>query len=476
MPAEPASVIRPAATATPWADDLLRACRFVPPGRVNIVALDGLRERLGRRWPELEGTVHAVLERLLRAQLGERDVFARLAPTEYLVVSTALPAEAAQLRCLKIVEALHRHFLGESDIGRIAIRTRLRETADGPEFEEVTAVAVLARHRAAARRRPAATGLRAGTHGAGGTISQPAAAPEPAPAFVPGGPAEGPAPAETVAPPATAPEAEPEEDAFSDPGGPIPHFDEEVPPRTRLSEVLYAPMWDLRAQVVSTYYCVTRRQSTRRRADGLAPAAEDWLERARLDFETLRHALFVLGNLPAGEGRPMLALPIHYETVATTRWRRVYVGFARTAPRRIRQNLLIELCGVPAGITPGRMLEMVGILRPFCRALLVRLSGDERDLMPYALRGVHAVGLDLDETGGSDTEIAALLDRLARAAERRSLWTYIHNARRSTIVLAAAAAGVRHVGGAAVADLDSAPRPIRRYGWDHFIGRLAQAA
>jgi hypothetical protein len=497
-----AATARPAFKPAPMLQDILAACRSMPPGLVNLICLDSLRERLGSRWPALEDKVHSVLERMLRQQLSDREIFARHSATEYIVVSTTLSPEAAQLRCLKLTEALHHHFLGDGNTGRIVIKSGLRAGEGGQAFEELSVETLVARRRAAqeaaaaAHRAPiprlvaeeddiriapqlrpspsddpeAEAGLALRTSFAGAArdgVDEVDAAQRSA--------SEAP---EADSGPLAEDIAEPEDDVFSNPALPIPRFVEDEQPPTRVTDFLYAPFWDLKTQVLSTYFCISKRTLQNQVAqDGLSVSSgEDWLDRARIDLETLRHVLFVLNNLLTNGVRSVMALPVHYETLATARWRRVYVGFALTIPRRIRQHLTLELCGLPAGITPGRLLDIVSILKPFSRALLVRLPPDSRDLAAYCGLGAHAIGLDLDFVVGGDEEIEVLMERLAKEAERKQLWTYLHNARKPGVVLAAAAAGIRYVDGESVGGLADTPRQFQRYTWDDLVARIKQPA
>jgi hypothetical protein len=77
---------------------------------------------------------------------------------------------------------------------------------------------------------------------------------------------------------------------------------------------------------------------------------------------------------------------------------------------------------------------------------------------------------------GGDEEIETLMERLAKEAERKQLWTYLHNARKPGVVLAAAAAGIRYVDGESVGGLADTPRQFQRYSWDDLVARIKQPA
>lgn len=464
--------------------DLLASSAVLRPGQINVIDIGSLRNRLGSRWPALEERVHAAADTILRQSLSENDVVSRCGRTEYLVISASLPPEAAQLRCVKIAEALYRHFLGEGHAGPISIQTAVGHNADGPIFERSTSEEIVARHRArattaqppmAAESRPTETG----------PIVTPSDAPDPRPpaaadlatrsdALSPGAPAQD-VSDDGLGPPA-AHAAEEDDDAFSNRDLPLPRFVEDERPADPCAAFLYTPFWDLQQQTLASYFCSAAPiEELMGRGGDFAPA-EEALALARRDLATLKHALFYLSDMIRVDSHCVLALPVQFETLANPRWRRVYVSFALSSPRRLRQHLTMELCGLPEGVTQGRVLDMVNMLKPFCRAVLVRFPLSVKSFGMYSGMGIHAVGADLAGCFLSEEDTIIAISRFVAEANKVRLASYLHNVNGPNLAMAAFAAGTRYIDNDAISHTAATPQQLQRYSWSDFIARTKLSA
>src|SRR5690349_17441499 len=54
-------------------------------GKVNVVSVDAILERLGPRWPQRRDQVYDHVEKTLEKHLGLRGYFARVSETDYLI-------------------------------------------------------------------------------------------------------------------------------------------------------------------------------------------------------------------------------------------------------------------------------------------------------------------------------------------------------------------------------------------------------
>src|SRR5690606_10326181 len=136
-------------------------------------------------------------------------------------------------------------------------------------------------------------------------------------------------------------------------------------------QLAYMPLWDLRLQVLSAYFCSPREEPRSREIREMHEAEAGRL--ALTDLLVMREGLVELVALLSAGGRSIVTLPVHFETLARARLRQIYLDFALAIPRNVRQYLAIELCGLPDGVAHGRLLEMINMIRPFCRAVFVRL-------------------------------------------------------------------------------------------------------
>ncbi len=106
---------------------------------------------------------------------------------------------------------------------------------------------------------------------------------------------------------------------------------------------VYRPIWDLGKEVLSTFLYVHVPN----------PANSPPLDQAETDLEALDNVVNDLSDIVQSGRKLLLALPVHYETLASSLHRRLYLRLCRTLPRAQDALLLFELVDVPEGIPPA---------------------------------------------------------------------------------------------------------------------------
>jgi hypothetical protein len=96
--------------ATEVLERLSPAC--VAAGRVNLIDIDAVAEALGPRWRTGKSKVYDHIEDVLRGALGDDGYFARVSPTDFLVVQPQAGEFAAQALCFRAFEEIWSHLLG----------------------------------------------------------------------------------------------------------------------------------------------------------------------------------------------------------------------------------------------------------------------------------------------------------------------------------------------------------------------------
>jgi hypothetical protein len=111
--------------------ELLRA------GKVNIIALDAVVERLGKRWASRSEHVHRHVQTVLDRQLGLQGFSLRVSDTDYLVCQPQLGRLTAQASCIRLLREILRHFLGEIDLPEVDVHEVSRISAEGVDARRV---------------------------------------------------------------------------------------------------------------------------------------------------------------------------------------------------------------------------------------------------------------------------------------------------------------------------------------------------
>ncbi|MGZ9113459.1 MAG: hypothetical protein ACXW3K_02455 [Brevundimonas sp.] len=89
-----------------------QASGMLEEGRINLIGLDAIAERLGDKWEVRQEQIYDHVERSLTRHLEGSGFFQRVSPTDYLVVQPGLGKFNAQVSCLRYLRELLNHFLG----------------------------------------------------------------------------------------------------------------------------------------------------------------------------------------------------------------------------------------------------------------------------------------------------------------------------------------------------------------------------
>lgn len=106
-------------------------------GKINVIALDAIVERLGERWPARSEHVHRHVQAVLERQLGLQAYSLRVSDTDILVCQPQLGRLAAQASCIRLLREILRYFLGEIDLPEIDVHEVTSLSTEGVEARRV---------------------------------------------------------------------------------------------------------------------------------------------------------------------------------------------------------------------------------------------------------------------------------------------------------------------------------------------------
>jgi hypothetical protein len=298
----------------------IQASPMLSEGRVCLLGLDAVRERLGARWDGRRDMVYEHLQATLRRQLGVHGFFLRISETDFLVAQPGVSRQAGQAYCLNVLREVLTYFLGEALLADIVVH----------EVNSIDGGHIGARQL-----------------DAGALEAQAAAAPA------------------AATPRAAQPSATISQDRWTP-------FVSQDGRRLRASCQL-EPVFQLK-----TYgrigYRMTRRVLQLPAETPLAPAELRSLtapDVERIDFAVLARGLNRLQQ-EEGDRQPSLILPVSYGTLVSKRGRATLVEFFRAAQANVQQGLICEVCDIE-GVPPGALLAATSLMRPFCLFITGRL-------------------------------------------------------------------------------------------------------
>lgn len=373
-------------------------------GRVNLIHLDQVRSRLGKRWAAIADRVDGIVRRAIEQHLDLRDVYTTLRGHRYLIVFVELPPVEAGLKCAAIREEINRRLMGE-ETGAVSIGVQTASAVlDGTlEFVDVPTVPDM--------------------------LAQLYA--------LTGAPAESPPQAET-------PDA-----------GPLDGV-----------QIVYRPMWDVGRNIVSTFVyvpAVERGRGNLAIGEDCISGIEDPSVCRELDLLILRRAIADLVGLAERRQKLLLVAPIHFESLATLARRESYLEVCRIIPSDLAPYLIFELVGAPDGVPQSRLLELTSALKPYCRSVLLRVSLADPVFRPAGDTGVGVVGVSLTGLRWSEKRLMAAFDRFCEGAQKAGLSTYVQGLRTMSMTTAAVAAGFGYIDGDTVMSVVDEPPGIFKF-------------
>ena len=406
--------------------DLLAQPQLLSTGRVHMINLDRVRDRLGSAWPAQRRRVHQATDRIIDRHLGGRDVQFRAGDGEYIIVFADLDRTAAKLVCAKIAEELHRLFLGDPDLQDVTVATAVG-SVDGTMLYEHDSVADL---------------------------------------LVEAGRTSGGDPAEDAAGGGGAPEVGDKETALR---------------RLRLAgqefdriDTMYRPVWDVQRQVISTYMCTpVRHFPDGSMLEGVAALAGigEVHRLARINADAVIDTAEILDELFRNKFRLMVSIPVCFETLATRRTRLDYIGLCRSVPDYLRRFISFELLRFPPGVPNGRMSELINDLRPFCRWTFLRVDLKQTSFASLVGTGLTGVSALVPSDRATEARTMDDLNGFVAAAERAHLHTCVVGIVSTSLALAARGAGITFIAGDRIGRLEEMPQHMLRFEWQDLFLR-----
>jgi hypothetical protein len=370
-------------------------------GCVNVIKFDAIKAEAGRRWEKIGGAVAAQLESLLRQKLGPSDFFVGLNDAAVLVSMPASDPESCQVLCLRVAHELHTSFLGTCKIGQLQIACAVGWNDDQIVVADIQGENLIR------------LALRAGLD-CGGEAS--------------------PQPPRSVA---TAPRAA---------GAPSLHQEK------------FLPLWDAQKEAITAHRCVTMS------ALGAGKGSASTTFRAELGatLSRIQHAsLSLTQHLEAGD-RFLMFVAVSYDIMASPIGRMEIASACRGLSSSLRPYLVFEISDLPYGVPQSRLLELVGALRPFCRAVAGQLPARVVSYGDYHCAGLAAIGLSLIPSGVGSAGMEDDVFKLCAAAKRFHVMSFVWNAVTAEMACWAREQGVNFISGPVIGPPVAEPSAVRR--------------
>ena len=301
--------------------DQLKGTDVLAEGKVCLVSLESIRERMGPRWAARREMVHDYATQTLRRQLSSRDFFLRISDVDYLVAQPAVSRLAGQAYCLNALREILTYFLGEALTADIVVREVVL-IGDGEVQARRLDVAAVEAAELAERSHHRASAARAAL-------------------------------------------------TSQDRWTPFVTQDGRA---ARASSQL-EPVFQLKT-FARIGYRMSRRVLQLPSETPLSAAEQRKLtgiDIEKIDFATLARGLNRLQQDDDGERLPSLILPVSFATLSSQRGRTTLTEFFRAARSTVQRGLICEVCDIE-GVPPSALLAATSLIHPFCLFVIGRLA------------------------------------------------------------------------------------------------------
>jgi hypothetical protein len=377
----------------------------IASGLVNIISVDAIRERSGDRWPKKREQVEAFVERTFARLSQPGDMLVALNEAEFVTVQPNASATTALSISANILKESLAFFLGK------AAREDLRL------FQVATFV-------------DGALGLRPVL---GAALDKALEAEPPAPA---------------------ARQAQGSGSQFPA----VPPCDDlhwETVRRVRLISppdveldlaITPEPTWNVGAKVVASFLLrpVTSLASVGRPARVVSASDLSPNMAGEAAIATIAYAAEMIAQRGV---RVALHAPVGLNATSYSASRFRLLNALRELPEQVRRFLILEIVEISEGLPQSRLTEVVGMLGPYCRAVLARAPSEAVDVRAWRGFGLSGVTIDCQHLDPADREVQARLGVFARRAAEATLSCVGYSLPSSSLMLAAWASGFTHVGG-----------------------------
>ncbi len=307
-------------------------------GKVNLISLEAVRERLGTRWDFKRDQVYGFTDRVLERGVGDGGVYLRVSDTDFFIAHPDLSRLAGQAACLRYLREVLNHYLGDDQMAGAGVFQVTRIAAGCLEAKQVDARATTA---------PIDPGLPLVSdlmHGAEiNELTDHVAAPQPAP-------------------PPTASALERWTPFVCNDGRQL-----------RVSATL-EPVYELKG-FTRIGFRMIRRVIVVQTDEELSPQRIAQLSAAdllRVDVATILRGIDRLSREAAGDSPLSLIVPLSFISLSSQRGRAELVNRLKEAGALIKMGVICEISDIE-GVPPGMLLAAASLVRPFTVLVAGRL-------------------------------------------------------------------------------------------------------
>lgn len=402
-------------------------------GHLFLLDFSVIKEKLGAKWGTSSDKIHKTIKAIIQKHLTAHDVQFQKDDVTYLLLLPSLGVQEGQLKSSIIAEDVTEALIGANTVSSLFKVQTVTTTEDGDLISEETPPISNLLERVSER-----------------LTAMP------------------PKPQQPSAPPeAEHPGAQRSPEAEAGQAAPKPATDAEA--ALRDFHFVFRPLLSVKTKVISTFLCIPVRETqpgvyaSGYKVLGHGPTAD---EIYALDLACLDKVSKELWALSVAKKRSLLALPVHFDTLADHRRRVEYVNHCQDKFQELSNRVIFEITGLPDGIPQPRLLEFVSALKPVSRAVIARFSADHKEFPSYRVAGLHAVGIDVYQHATNEAILMKQMDKFAQHAHKVQLKSYVEGVRSLSLFTAAITSCFDYIAGYALSGVVDSAEDIKEFKLD----------
>jgi hypothetical protein len=417
-------------------------------GKVQVLQFDKLREELGAEWDKQRHRIEQAIRRVSQKYLGPQDLLRPFGECAFFMVFDSISVEEAEAKCALIRDEVEKEFAKDYNVaGKIQISTAVTDVSGEISLKEVGSIDEIFTRlkKANTEKKQAAKAAK---------VSGPEKK----------APIKPPVHTESVgdedSPDWKAFQAAAKKKGFSSTIGDMEGVPKEFWAKWRINAVdmdlvysqflnvvfAYQPIWDVQKQALVGYLNIPVKGKPPLMVfeDEVFNEDPEGMTALTLDMMRLER---VMARLVGIKSKTFLASGLHYESVASARFRKQILASCNEISEEARQNLMFEIVGLPAGIITSSVVDASRAVTRFTRGVAVRFQLNTTDFSELETAGVRWVGFSLKGLVMSEERMMDAMAKFIDKARGAGLQVYAKDIPSKNMAMAAVGFGVGYVFG-----------------------------
>lgn len=236
-----------------------------------------------------------------------------------------------------------------------------------------------------------------------------------------------------------------------------------APDRNSAFEVGYAPMWNIRNEVLMGYAVlpvVRNAKDGDRYGRSVLDPSTNIEQLHALDVQMLNTQIETAENLLTKNFTSLLVSQIHFDTLSSSTSRKTILETAKKIPPYMKGNLMASIVDIPASTPASTLAQRLSGLPEYFRAVSINIPNSDFPIAPCAAMGATSVSYRIP-ADLSNAAIVSEARKVIGAAKSAKLLTVFEEVSGLTLAVALKKLGGVFVTGHCLGGIDEAPGNMR---------------